>query len=78
MDKISKLLNLLTLKERVLVKDILNKLLNSNLVGLDIEKLKGREDIFRIRKGDLRIIYRSYNNQIFILAIDRRNEKTYK
>jgi len=78
MDKITKALGKLTPKERDWVKEILERLNSRNIAGLDIKKLKGREDIFRARKGDVRIIYRLAEKEIFILAIERRNEKTYK
>ena len=46
--------------------------------GLQVAKLKGRQDIFRVRKGRLRIIYRQSGTSTDILAIERRSEKTYK
>ena len=78
MEKVSKALGRLTVKEREKVKEILVRLKNGQSGGLDLKKLKGHEDIFRIRKGKLRIIYRIDNNgSIFILTIERRNDKTY-
>lgn len=78
MDKIDKALRKLSLRERERVKEILKRLNAGNFRNLDIKKLKGRDDIFRIRKGDIRIIYRTFGKEIFILAIERRSEKTYK
>ncbi len=78
MDKIEKELKKLNDKERYLVRDILSKLASGRLTGLDLKKLKGKEDIFRIRKGSIRIIYRVADEKIFILAIERRKESTYK
>ncbi|HUY69735.1 MAG TPA: hypothetical protein VMU70_01840, partial [Candidatus Tyrphobacter sp.] len=63
--------------ERRRVKEMLIKLLSGNLRGLDIKKLRGRSDIFRVRKGDIRIIYLRKDGNILILLIERRNEKTY-
>jgi mRNA-degrading endonuclease RelE of RelBE toxin-antitoxin system len=77
-DKISKELAKLTGKERLLVKEILLQLKSDNLRGLRIAKLKGHQDIFRVRKGHLRIIYRSGLASLTILAIERRSEKTYR
>lgn len=77
MDVIQKALKKLSEKERVRVKEILTKLSSGNLRGLDIKKLKGRSDIFRVRKGDVRIVYRQGDKNISILLIERRNEKTY-
>ncbi len=78
MDRIEKELAKLTQGERSQIKLIILKLKNRDFRGLDIKKLKGRNDIFRVRKGDLRIIYRILGEKIFILAIERRSEKTYK
>lgn len=78
-DKIEKALGKLTEKERRWVKEILERLSSGKSESLDIKKLKGREDIFRIRKGNLRIIYRrAAREKVFILAIERRREGTYR
>lgn len=78
MDKISKALEKLTGKEREIIKLILSDLLKGEIRGFDIKKLKGREDIFRVRKGKIRIIYKKSDDiQISILAIERRSENTY-
>jgi len=79
MDKIAKALKKLSAQENQIIKDILTGLKNKNLQGLDIKKLKGNEDIFRVRKGKIRIMYRLLkNNDTMVLAIERRSEKTYK
>ncbi len=78
MDAIEKALARLSEKERGRVKDALARLVAGDMRGLDIKKLKGRDDIFRVRKGDLRILYRIHGGQLFILAIERRGEKTYR
>lgn len=79
MDKIEKALARLSEKERGIIATILHRLQANSLVGLSIVKLKGSEDIFRIRKGSIRIIYRkNKNGDLFLLAIERRNEQTYK
>lgn len=78
MDKIQKALNRLSSREQEQVKEILDRLHSGETIGLDVQKLKGQKDIFRVRKGDLRIIYRQKQRNIFILAIERRSEKTYR
>jgi len=78
MDKIEKALKKLTSKEREIIKGILVKIKNQQLDSLDLKKLKGREDIFRARKGNMRIIYRADKaGNIFILSVERRNDTTY-
>jgi mRNA-degrading endonuclease RelE of RelBE toxin-antitoxin system len=78
MDKISKALKKLTEKERRLIRDILQKINSGKLKGLDLKKLVGREDIFRVRKGDLRVILRLEKKKYYLLTIERRSEKTYR
>lgn len=78
MDRISKALKKFSLKEKERVKEILKKIYSKKLDNLDIKKLKGRDDIFRVRKGKIRIIYRVTNSEIFILLIERKSDKTYK
>jgi len=77
-DKIQKALDKLSVKERAVVKDILENIEEKNFDGLDLKKLKGRDDVYRVRKGDIRIIYRlGENKEIFVLEIGRRNDNTY-
>lgn len=76
-DKISKALNKFTQKEKDLVKSLLLKISKNNFEGMNIKKLKGRADIFRARKGKIRIIYRLSNGQIYLLVIERRSDNTY-
>ncbi len=79
MDRIRKALEKLSKKEIKRVKDGLQKLKKRPWPeNLDIKKLKGREDIFRLRKGSIRIIFRVSNNKVFLLKIERRNSDTYK
>ncbi len=78
MDKITKALQNLSSRERKLIKSILLKININSLSGLDLKKLKNCNNIFRVRKGKLRIIFKKQTNgQYFILAIERRSDKTY-
>ncbi len=78
MDEIQKSLKKLSDKERKSLKKILLKIKNQEFYGLDFKQLKGHKNIFRVRKGTLRIIFTTNNGEIKILAIERRSEKTYK
>jgi mRNA interferase RelE/StbE len=78
MDKIAKALENLSVKERELIKNILLKVKGNSLINLDVKKLKGYDDIFRVRKGKLRIIFkREKAGHISILTIERRSDNTY-
>lgn len=76
MDKISKALKKLSVQERKELKVILGKIKSGELNGFDIKKLKGKDNIFRVRKGSIRIIFLK-DKDISILAIERKNDNTY-
>ncbi len=79
MDKISKALKKLSKKERLKLKKVISQLLAGRVSSLNVKKLKGRNDIFRVRQENFRIIYRrTAKDQIFILTIERRKSNTYK
>lgn len=78
MDKVSKLLKKLTKKERQHLQAALDKLLSGDTVSLDIKKLKGVENIYRVRIGNLRIIFRKESGDIRVLDIGRRDTSTYR
>jgi len=77
-DKIQKALNKFSKIEKEIVKKILLKIKSGKFNNLDLKKLKGRNDIYRIRKGKIRIIYRFEKEDIYLMAVERRNDKTYK
>ncbi|MEA3449595.1 MAG: type II toxin-antitoxin system RelE/ParE family toxin [Patescibacteria group bacterium] len=78
MDKLAKALKKLLVKEKKQVKAIFASLKRYDFDGLDIKKLKGRDNIYRVRKGNLRIIYYNKEKEISILALERRSDNTYK
>ncbi|MDD5750648.1 MAG: type II toxin-antitoxin system RelE/ParE family toxin [Candidatus Pacebacteria bacterium] len=77
-DKIAKALRKLSPSEREKLKNILLLVRKGEIKGLDIKKLKGRDDIYRARKGDLRIIFRNNRGAIKILALEHRTSSTYR
>ncbi len=78
MDKIDKSLKKLSVKEKKIVKTVLEKIKNQDFYGLDLKQLKGHKNIFRVRKNSLRIIFTKDIKNTKILAIERRSEKTYR
>ncbi len=77
-DKIKKALAKLSPKERLIVEELLLKIIANQLDSLDIKRLKGSADIYRVRKGSIRVIFSKDSRSINILQISRRSEKTYK
>jgi mRNA-degrading endonuclease RelE of RelBE toxin-antitoxin system len=78
-DKIAKLLAKLSKKDLERIQKAIEQIVLLQFEGLDIKTLKGRNDTFRVRTGNYRIIFGfNQNKQPYILSISRRNEKTYK
>ncbi len=78
MPNLKKLLFRLNKEERKIVEFLIEKIISLNWHNLDIKKLKGYQNIFRVRKGKIRIIFTKDKKEIFVIAIERRRENTYK
>jgi len=78
MDKVSKFLDRLTKKEFLIAQKLIESILAGDVAGLDIKKLRGTTHLFRVRKGDARIIFSRKGNMVRIVEIERRGESTYR
>ena len=78
MKNLDKELKKFSVRERKEIGGLLEKILKQSFKGVDCRKLKGFKDIFRVRKGRIRIIFRLESQNPTILAIERRLEDTYK
>ena len=78
MNKIEKLLKKISRKDR----DALLLAIEELITGKDIQHLKPIKlqglDLYRIRKGNFRIIFHKENGVMVIDSIKLRNENTYK
>ncbi|HUD06142.1 MAG TPA: type II toxin-antitoxin system RelE/ParE family toxin [Candidatus Saccharimonadales bacterium] len=78
-DKIAKLLAKLAKKDLLRLELVINKVATSNYSELDVKVLKGHKDIYRVRVGTYRVIFRVLaKGETEIISIAKRNEKTYK
>jgi len=61
-------------KERELIKDRISKLAFFPLARLDVQKLRGYENVYRLRVGEYRIIfeYQKREKVIKVLKIGKR------
>ena len=78
MPRLEKLLSKLGREERAVIEPFIEAIISLNWRGLDIRKLKGYKNFFRLRKGEIRIIFTKVEKNILILDIGRRREDTYK
>ena len=74
MDKINKFLSKLTKSERLIIQNILRDLLVLKLENYDVKQLKGDKGVFRLRKGNIRIVFIKENETGIILDIDYRKD----
>ncbi len=78
-DKITKSLRKLNTKEKKIFKKVFSRIKKGDFRGLNIMKLKDRDDFYRLRKGDFRVIFqRRKDGRFKIIIFDRRDENTYK
>ncbi len=78
MSNLRKDLQKLTREERDLIESIFQRMRVGDTHGFLIKKLKGHANLFRIRKGRLRMIYRNSGGVLELVSVDHRDEKTYK
>ncbi len=76
-DKITKAVQKLLDKDKKKIKALLQNIQNGELLNLDIKKLKGRNDVYRVRKGNIRILFHKTEQSIKILAVENRTDTTY-
>jgi mRNA-degrading endonuclease RelE of RelBE toxin-antitoxin system len=78
MNKIEKLLNKISKKDREALLHVIEEILNKKDIShLKPIKLEGLE-LYRIRKGNFRIIFHKEFDTVVIDSIKTRNENTYK
>jgi len=78
MDRISKVIRKLDRKHCLAVEAAMPNILRNDFRGLDVKKLTGFRSRYRVRIGDVRIIFIRKRDDISIIAVDRRNESTYQ
>lgn len=77
MNKLEKLLRKISQKERKSLLDVMLLLSRKDIHTLDIAKIKGT-DMYRARVGNFRIIFHYENDEVVIVSVRQRSEKTYK
>ena len=76
-DKVTKEIAKFTKKEKEILKELLVKIKSQNFEGLNKRKVTNTE-LWRVKKGQIRIQFTVNDNKVLIEKISRRSEKTYK
>lgn len=77
-DRIQKFLGQLPERQRREIERLVERIIGGEIGGLDLKKLQGSKNVYRVRKGNFRIIYRMLDSEVFIIAIERRSKSTYR
>lgn len=79
MGKLDKILRRFSPKEREIIERLVERILSRNLIGLDTKKLKGLKNLFRVRKGDIRMIFELVDGkEPRVISIERKSESAYR
>lgn len=78
MDKIEKILRKLSRKEQEAMLLLFKQIKKDFSIIPGVMKLKRHKDLYRVRMGNYRIIFKVTSGDIEIMKISRRNEQTYK
>lgn len=77
MNKIGKFLHKLDKKRRLEVEGVLSKIALGDLYELDIKKLQGRKEVYRVRMGTIRIQFVKTKSGNVVIDISFRDNTTY-
>ena len=77
MDKKQKFLNKIPVEDRRRILKAIDQILAGNLSLLDIVKLKGYDNRFRVRVGNYRIKFTRYSTFNEVTEISYRDDNTY-
>ncbi|PIP86897.1 plasmid stabilization protein [Candidatus Campbellbacteria bacterium CG22_combo_CG10-13_8_21_14_all_36_13] len=77
MNKLDKFLSKLDKKTRYEIEKTINVILGGDFSKFDIKKLKGKHNLFRVRVGKVRIVFKYAKDGNFVQSISFRNDTTY-
>lgn len=78
MDKLKKLLLRISEHDRRELQAIIFLIMKNDLTLLSVKKVSGHQNVFRVRSGRYRVIFKKEETMPRILDIRLRNENTYK
>jgi mRNA-degrading endonuclease RelE of RelBE toxin-antitoxin system len=78
MQKAEKFLSKLKTAERVKAIEIVARVENGDIAGLDFKRLKGNNKLFRVRFGENRLIFQQFGKTFRLIYASKRDNRTYK
>jgi len=77
MDRIDKALARLPVELRRKVVVVIQCIEQGEFLDLDVKKLKGEKDLYRVRKGRVRVKFRRVEGLNIVISVERRGDTTY-
>jgi len=77
MNKLDKFLSKLNKKTRHEIEKTINEIIGGDFSKFDIKKLKGKHNLFRVRVGKVRIVFKYAKDGNIVQSISFRNDTTY-
>lgn len=78
MTKLEKFLRKLTAKRRAQIEPVTLKVVSRNFSGLNFIKLGGLGDLFRVRQGNIRVIFSMSDSEpVKLIRVEFRGDTTY-
>lgn len=78
MNELQKAIARLFKEHRSTFDSLMIRLLARDFLGLNVGKLKGHKDLYRLKHGKLRIIFQMDQSGLSVLQVGLRSEKTYR
>ncbi len=76
-DRVEKTFQKMSQHDRREVAQTVARIIARDFIGLDMKKLEGRSDAYRVRKGSYRIIFLLAEQSVQIISVERRSDTTY-
>jgi len=57
---------------------VATRVMLGEIAGLDMKKLKGHDDLFRVRVGDYRLIFQNIGDKFILVDARKRDDQTYR
>jgi mRNA-degrading endonuclease RelE of RelBE toxin-antitoxin system len=77
-EKWKKLLSLQTREVKQVLLDTIREIEEGAWFGMDVKKIKGFKNLYRLRKGKFRILFMRAKDGYVVVDLKIRNEETYK
>lgn len=77
-DKLVKFLAKLSPADRARILEVMRQIRLGCVADLDVKSMKGHKNLFRVRVGRFRVIYREESGRFTVIHAGKRDDQTYR